>query len=891
MIPAHAVRFFSHSLFVFGLLGMLFTAPVLFAGQGAVRMLYTSPNMPFVEKTSGEVLITISDASGSISTLQSEINNARAAHATNVIVVRLTNATYLVSSAGIVLGSHECLVASGAIIQAADASVTAPLITIASGSTNVSVAGGLLDGSGADIQGIYAPAAARVNIDKVTVRNCGLDCILLKGNGNSTYDNEMTVTRCDASGSPAHAGISIQNSTQAVVTDNNCHNNLDGIYISCAWATVANNTCANNVTGIDISGGNDNVVANNTCNNNGTGIHAGASNNMILSNATGTNSTAGMNSDGSGNTFVDNFFTPGNAANFTSAGSGNRVVAYKTPLSASGQDYFYPPLVDNQHATTIVGGMGRTDLTISSTTIADVQNQYNLALAANPNNVIVLHLNGMFTVGSSPLTLESNTCVLLNGTIQINSSTTAPSAISGGNAPRHVSISGGIIDGGNLTGNNGIQISGASMLQVDGVTLQNFGPSNPRVGNSDVIHFDHGFTPYIVTRCTINGGSARGIWLQLSGVKSVMSDNEVTDVNQDGVDCDSSTSGCVAKFNYCHDLVRYGVFIEQSASHDLALGNICNNDGRDINVYNNSATPRADTAFNSIICNSLMGNNGLRNGSTGTNTVQSSHNFFFNNTVINASIASETNGTENYYSQNYLAGGSLSTAGVESFFNSADVSSNLFMQASDVGPIVQAQNGATTNSTPLVTGPPGALGNDQWQLVPTDSGFYRIMNQKSHLAMNVSGASLNPGARVILWPFGSGKNDQWMPRPAGNGLYYFVNRLSGLCLDVPNAVSGVQLDQQTYTGAVNQQFSLNLLSIQRQPWIASMSSAGPNLIVSGSNGVAGWPYLMLTSTNVALPVAGWSANATNTFDPGGNFIFTNTPDPNMPQLFYLLRVQ
>ena len=223
------------------------------------------------------------------------------------------------------------------------------------------------------------------------------------------------------------------------------------------------------------------------------------------------------------------------------------------------------------------------------------------------------------------------------------------------------------------------------MLQVDAMTLRNFGPANPRSGGSDVIHFDHGSLPYIVTRCTINGGSARGIWLQLSGVKSVMSDNDVSNVNQDGVDCDSSTSGCVAKFNYCHDLVRYGVFFEQSASHNLALGNICNNDGRDINLYNNSATPRGDTAFNSVICNFCMGNNGLRNGSTGTNVVKTSHNFLFNNVVINASINSENYGTQNYYSQTYQSGGSLSTAGTEAFFNSTDVT-NQFMQDANERP-------------------------------------------------------------------------------------------------------------------------------------------------------------------------------------------------------------
>lgn len=869
----------------------------MFAGQGAMRMLYTSPNANFVEQKSGEVVINVTDSSGSIATLQAAINSARAANPTSVIVIRLTNTTYVVSSAGIVLGSHECLVASGATIQAANASITTPLVTITSGSTNVSVAGGTFDGSGANIQGIYAPAAARVNIDKVTVQNCGQDCILLKGNGNSTYDSEMTVTRCNLSGSPAHAGISIQNCTQAAVLDNDCHNNLDGIFVSCAWATVANNTCENNTTGIDVGGGSDNVIANNTCNNNGTGIHAGASNNMILSNATGNNSTAGISSDGIGNTFVDNLFTSGNTNNFASSGSGNRVVAYKTALNAPSQNYFYPPLIDDQHVNPIVNGMGRTDLTIASTTIADVQTQYDATRAANPNNVIVLHLNGTFTVGSAPLILASNTCVLLSGTIQINASTTASSAISDNNTPSRVSISGGIIDGGNLTGNNGIQFSSSSMLQVDNVTLRNFGAANPRVGSSDVIHFDHGSLPYIVTRCTINGGSARGIWLQLSGVKSVMSDNDVSNVNQDGVDCDSATSGCVAKFNYCHDLVRYGVFFEQSAAHNLALGNICNNDGRDINVYNNSATPRSDTAFNSIICNSLLGNNGLRNGSTGTNTVASSHNFFFNNTVVNASIASETNGAQNYYSQNYLAGGSLSTAGVEAFFNSTAVSSNLFIQDGNSGLAVQAQGGSTANGAAVVIDAASTLGHAQWQLVPTDSGFYRLMNLKSHLALAVMGASTNAGTSVIQFTFGSAKNDQWMPRPAGNGLYYFVNRLSGLCLDEPNVIAGTQLDQQPYTGASGQLFSLSEIILQ--PSTPFFFSANPSSQTVDAGEAANYTITMATNNGFSGPVTlslmGSPGNSTTSFAPptlseSGSSTLTINTKTNTPSGNYILTI-
>jgi parallel beta-helix repeat protein len=866
-----------------------------FAGQGAGRLLYTLPNSTFIEQAAGDTVVTINDTSGSVASLQAALNSSRSSNPGAIIVIHLlTNATYSVNSSGLLLGSHECLVASGATLQAASSSVTVPLVQITSGATNVSVAGGTFDGNGANINGIYAPAATRINVDKVVVRNCGLDCILLEGNGNSTYDNEMSVTRCDCSGSPAHAGISIQNSTQTVVVDNNCHDSLAGIWLSCAWATVANNTCYHNTTGIDIAGGDDNVVANNACNNNGVGIHAGSSNNMLTSNVTGGNSTAGIKSDGSSNTFVDNVFSPGNTANFTSAGSGNHVVAYQGPLNAPGQDYFYPPLIKDSHTNLIVNGMGRTDLTLGSTTIDSVQSQYNSARSANPNNVIVLHLNGTFTVGASALTLYSNTCVLLNGTIQISAATGASAAVTGTNSPVHVSLSGGIIDGGNLTGNNGIQVSGASMLQVDGMTLRNFGPDNPRTGGSDVIHFDHGSTPYIVTRCTINGGSARGIWLQLSGVKSVISDNEVTAVNQDGVDCDSSTSGAVVKFNYCHDLVRYGVFFEQSASHNLALGNICNNDGRDINLYNNSTTPRDPTAYNGVVCNWCLGSNGLRNGSIGTNVVVTSDNFLFNNVVINASILSQTNGTQNYYSQNYLSGGSLSTAGVESFFNSSDVNSFFPLQDANSGLFALVASAAATNGAPIVLGAASSLGNAQWQLVPTDSGYYQVQNKSSGLDLVVQGASTNTGALIVQWSFGSARNDQWLIQSAGNGLYNLINRLSGLYLHVPGTASGTQLDQQPSNDLPNQQFNLGsgtlMLSPTRRPFITGFALSVGNLVLSGTNGTAGGSWSLLASTNLALPAANWGLLGTGSFDAAGNFILTNPLDPSLPQRFFRLRV-
>lgn len=800
----------------FSLIALAFMAGTVWASQGAVRLLYTVPNATFIEQPSGESVVTINDTSGSISSVQSAIDSARAGNPDQIIVVHLLRgAVYTVTTAGLTLDSHECLVVEGAMIRAANSSVTVPLITIAQGATNVSVSGGTLDGRGANTQGILASAASRVNVDHVVVRNFGLDGIALSGNGNTAFDNEMTVTRSDVFGNRG-AGIHIQNSTQTTVLDNDCHENVIGIQVSAAWANVANNTCHFNGVGIDIAGGNDNVVANNTCNRNGIGIHAGAATGMIVSNSIGDSLIAGINSDGTGNNFIDNLFSEGNTINLLSGGSNNNIIAYKAPANASGQNYFYPPLIDNQHTDpTIVNGMGRTDLTISSTTMDDVQGQYNAALAANPNNVIVLHLNGIFTVGAAPLRLSSNTSLLLNGTIQINTSTTASAAITASaSGQTRISISGGVIDGGGLTKHNGISISSASMVQVDHVTLQNFGAPNPRVSNSDVIHFSGGATPYVVTRSLINGGAARGIWLQLSGQKSLISDNEVTNVNMDGVDLDSSTFGAVVKFNYCHDLVRYGVFIEQSAKNNLALGNICNHDQRDINVFNNSVTPRQPTQYNSIIANSLLGNNGLRNGGGSDPTVVTSHNFFFNNVLNDASIVSQQNGTENYYSQNYQSGGTLATAGAEAFFNSVDVSGNLQIRDAH-GLAAVVQKASSADGAPVVTAHDHSLGNgtngDEWRFIPSTSGYYQIVNANSSLSMAVQGASTVSGALIVQSAYSNGiGNDEWLIQHTDNGAYNFVNRRSGLLLDVPGPQGkpDIQLDQAQPSSYADQQFNL-----------------------------------------------------------------------------------
>ncbi len=656
-------------------LSLALSSPSAFAVSGTVGPFYTVSNATFIENQSGDSIVTINDTSGSISTLQTSINNARSANPSAILVINLkSGATYTVGSTGLVLGSHECLVGTGATIAASSTATATFLVQVASGATNVSIAGGTYNGNGKSLNAISVVAGNRVNIDKVTVTGCGLDGILVKGNGSTVFDNECTVTRCDSSGSTAHAGISVQNATQAFIAENNCHDNAYGIWFSgTARSSIFNNTCNNNTTaGIQLNSGNDNTVANNHLEGDGTGLAlaSSTSNNVVSSNYFKT-LTTGISAAGTGDTFFDNFYSSAVTTKFSASGTGNNVVAYKGTLAASGQNYFYPPTSVDNHSSAIMNGKARTDVTIGATTMSSVQSQYNSARAAHPNDVIVLHLTGTTYTGNASLVLSSNTCVILSGTINLNSGI---AGITASNAS-YISVSGGTIDGGNTTGRNGISFSGCTMTLIDHMTLQNFGAKATRVGGSDVIHLSSGGTPQIVGNCVINGGAARGVWTQLSGQKSIITDNESCNVNQDGVDCDSHTKSALVKINNCHDNVRYGVFIEQGATYNQAIANTCTANGRGVNIYDNLADT---TNWNTAAFNRCDGNGtAIRVGSFDS-TTQASHNFLFNNVLTNTTsgaVNSEATGSQNYWSQQFFSGNASDYGSTVSavFFNSTDV--------------------------------------------------------------------------------------------------------------------------------------------------------------------------------------------------------------------------
>jgi hypothetical protein len=71
--------------------------------------------------------------------------------------------------------------------------------------------------------------------------------------------------------------------------------------------------------------------------------------------------------------------------------------------------------------------------------------------------------------------------------------------------------------------------------------------------------------------------------------------------------------------------------------------------------------------------------------------------------------------------------------------------------------------------------------------------------------------------------------------------------------------------------------------------LACPKISGNQLVFSGSGGSPNGSFLVLTSTNLTLPLAQWTTAATNECDGNGYFTFTNTINPNVPVLYYRLQ--
>jgi F5/8 type C domain/Periplasmic copper-binding protein (NosD) len=645
LVPVHKLTI--------GFLGAAFTALLCLAVSGQLARAdgprspgrYTVPPASYILSPT-ETPITLQFGQVPLAQVQAQLNAASAANANSPIILTLTG-TYWVTDTPLSLPSNTSLVLYGTI-EAGFGAKAKSLISI-SGQSKVGIAGGVLEGNFANLAGIDAENSSKIEIDHVTVEGTRMDGIILSGPGDTTFDSGSTITRCDVSFALGN-GITVENITQALLLDNSVHDNLGtGIAFSAAHSSIVNNSVRQNRIGIYASGNNDLISDNNLSGNLQAGLQTAStsSSTVALRNIIAGNLLVGADFDGTNNLLYSNTFA--NRNNLIDRSTANWIVPREMALTATNSQYFYPPSIDNQQTGTIVNGMGRTDITVTSEDLTAVQTAYNTARQANPNNVIVLHMNGTFTADTAPLTLGPYTAVLLNGTITMTKKLSE--AIVGTSPDSFVSISGGAI---NLNGfsTEGVDFEYAKMINIDHLTVENGGIPTHRSSETMIhLRLDHvsdgGYD--FLYRNTVNEGGGRCIWTESPSASYIVMENTSSNCNEDGVDFDAETSNSYAIDNTGIDNERYGVFIEQSDVYDTVYGQYTttkglapDEPGHGVGVYNNatSAGTRGPTDGNTVFSStSDTIQNGLRIGSIASHTggvAETAHTFMFDNIALNS---------------------------------------------------------------------------------------------------------------------------------------------------------------------------------------------------------------------------------------------------------------
>jgi hypothetical protein len=125
--------------------------------------------------------------------------------------------------------------------------------------------------------------------------------------------------------------------------------------------------------------------------------------------------------------------------------------------------------------------------------------------------------------------------------------------------------------------------------------------------------------------------------------------------------------------------------------------------------------------------------------------------------------------------------------------------------------------------------------------------------------------------------------------PLASGIYT-ASQLSGLYpLNFP--ATWTQQIGSTVTTASGEIIVGNFVAPPSTPHVTHIGLNGTTLAISATNGTAGGSWILLQSTNVALPLSQWQTNITGNFDGGGNLSTNIANTATNLQEFYILKVQ
>ncbi len=251
------------------------------------------------------------------------------------------------------------------------------------------------------------------------------------------------------------------------------------------------------------------------------------------------------------------------------------------------------------------------------------------------------------------------------------------------------------------------------------------------------------------------------------------------------------------------------------------------------------------------------------------------------NTV--SAVFSNTITDDGYVSAMTVTGtGALYLDGANIYTGATTNSASLLAGTGSVqGPVV-VQPGAT-----LGAGDPAGLGTFTIDNSLTLGGnlFFRVNKSlsQSNDAVVVTGGATNVGSGTVT------VSNLGPAFAVGNRFVLFSAPLVG---GGTLAITGGGV---TWTNNLALDGSISVLSLTPpppppSPSIVAASASGGNLVFSGTNGTVGGTYYVITTTNIALPLADWTAVSTNTFGIGGVFSVTNPISGGTPSMYLGLKI-
>jgi hypothetical protein len=105
---------------------------------------------------------------------------------------------------------------------------------------------------------------------------------------------------------------------------------------------------------------------------------------------------------------------------------------------------------------------------------------------------------------------------------------------------------------------------------------------------------------------------------------------------------------------------------------------------------------------------------------------------------------------------------------------------------------------------------------------------------------------------------------------------------------VTPATPGPGLAWNTNNLLVNGTLGIMAGPVTPVPVITSFGISGTTLTMQGTNGPADGTFVVLSSTNAALPLSQWTAVLTNAFDGSGDFNLSTNINTSISQQFFIL---